>query len=1051
MMFAGMIRVENNSNHKTATDSRCHRCAVRTGAVSPPAAAGCHRRRSFRRPGYMRLEPLNQSRDSDHVSDSPTTENTQKRALKLPSSPSERWLGEVFKRDNGQESSQTHHLGDTKENSPVPSHNDFKSSFSFIQQSLETRDLLDVRTNKSVSKLSEWDRRKSETSHSAASEPHTALVVNHLSQSEISTVPIRQSEISTVPIRQSEISTVPIRQSEISTVPTSQSEISTVPTSQSEISTVPTSQSEISTVPTSQSEISTVPTSQSEISTVPTSQSEISTVPTSQSEISTVPTSQSEISTVPTSKSEISTVPISQSEISTVPTSKSEISTVLTSQSEISTVPTSKSEISTVPTSQSEISTVPTSNSEISTVPIRQSEISTVPTSQSEISTVPTSQSEISTIPTSQSEISTVPTSQSEISTVPIIQSEISTVQTSQSEISTVQTSQSENSTVPTSQSEISTVPIIQSEISTVPIIQSEISTVQTSQSENSTVPTSQSEISTVPTSQTEHKVFSLSNSLGSIGQQKSILLARELWLADLDVQISSFMTSYAKESVQDSDSGSLDTEVTSSFSIDSSDSTSASSVTSGYDSTTSSSDHSRDAPINKCEDVLQDCLQNNRTNSKIESVMVKLQRLQHKAVLDDDYDTEHFGKKLEELRRERATLKPGLPSRHPEVSGFLERLRAAVHRTDCRRNGEPSPDQGSSSSQSRFLTREKLLEEKHRIQKEMCDLQRRLQELQERSRAVEEQLEPVLGGWDPAQLRLMARALEDMISSEHRVSPPAEIIRLQEQERALRSSIKEATAKVVMSQRLGSSVLHEAKLAALSGNDFSSAKELKAEIRSAYDERDRLERKLKTLSTGSGRDLSHMKEQHNQIKLEIQEREAQYERSLKENTLKYIELLEDRLHSCGSPALEHIWEADLEACHLLLKGLDQRTSSISELEDLPFIPGSGSDVLPFTKEEADCAMLTALGGRWCPEADLQHSEFTKKLEEFLFCLEDASPEDLCGETTELAERCELISERLHYLEEQLQTAIEQHDEDLTHILTELCVSACTVRSFTHV
>jgi len=51
----------------------------------------------------------------------------------------------------------------------------------------------------------------------------------------------------------------------------------------------------------------------------------------------------------------------------------------------------------------------------------------------------------------------------------------------------------------------------------------------------------------------------------------------------------------------------------------------------------------------------------------------------------------ERFGKKLEDLRRERATLKPGLPSRHPEVTAFLERLRTAVHsaihRTDtnCR------------------------------------------------------------------------------------------------------------------------------------------------------------------------------------------------------------------------------------------------------------------------------------------------------------------------------------------------------------------------------
>ncbi|XP_043111522.1 disrupted in schizophrenia 1 protein isoform X2 [Puntigrus tetrazona] len=571
----------------------------------------------------------------------------------------------------------------------------------------------------------------------------------------------------------------------------------------------------------------------------------------------------------------------------------------------------------------------------------------------------------------------------------------------------------------------------------------------ETSHSDALTNPLSQSEIGAVPISQSEHELF-------SGGQPKRVLLDRELWLADLDVQVSSS----AKESIQDSDSGSLDTEVTSSFSIDSSDS--ASSVTSGYDSATPSSEQSRGGPGKKYEDALQDCLQNNRTNTKIESIMIKLQRLQDKAVLDDDYDTaERFGKKLEELRRERATLKPGLPSRHPEVTGFLERLRSAVHsvihRTDthCRRSGESSDDQGSGSSQSRARTREKLLEEKLRIQKEVCDLQRRLRELQEQGRAVEEQLEldePVPGACDPAQLRLVSRALEDMISSEHRaqidVSPPEEIVRLQEQERALKLSIKETTAKVVMSQRLGSSLrrkvsesetqllaLHEAKLTAISGNDFSSAKELKAEIRSAYGERDRLEsleRKLKTLSTGSGRDLSRMKEQHNQIKLELQEREAQYEHSLKENTLKYIELLEDRLHSCGSPALEHIWEADLEACHLLLKGLDQRTSSISAPEDLPSIPGSGSDVLPFTKEEADCAMLTALGGRWCPEADLQHSEFTKKLEEFLFCLEDASPEDLCGETTEMTERCELISERLHYLEEQLQTAIEQHDKNLT-------------------
>ncbi|XP_067278382.1 disrupted in schizophrenia 1 protein [Pseudorasbora parva] len=717
MMFAGMIRVENNSKtHKTDTESTCYRCAVRTGGA---AASGSHRRRSFRRPGYMRSEPLNQvdaaKMPCKSPISSPTTENTQKSASGCPS---EKWHEDVFERD----SSKTH----IEENSLKQSCDIFNSSFSFIQQSLETSDFLGA----SINKLSE-----SETSNSGVLNPHS-----HFSQSESSSVPISQSG----------------------------------------------------------------------------------------------------------------------------------------------------------------------------------------------------------------------------------------------------------------------------------------------------------------------HEVFTLRNlpcSIGQSGQQKGLLLDRDLWLAQLDMQTSSSMTSYAKENVQDSDSGSLDTEVTSSLSIDSSDSTS--SLTSGYESTTPSSDQSQDGLKKKYEDVLQDCLQNNRTNTKIESIMMKLQRLQHKAVLDDDYDTaERFGKKLEELRRERATLKPGLPSRHPEVTAFLERLRTAVHsairRTDthCRQNGEVSADQ-RSGSQIGPQTREKLLEKKQRIQKEMCDLQRRLEELQEQSRAVEVQLEveelegPVLRACASPQLRLMGRALEDMITSEHRtlirLSPPAGIIRLQEQERMLSLSIKEATAKVDLRGDELPEKWHSVTLP--SGNDFSSAKELKAEIRSVYGERDRLEglvRKLQALSTESGHDLTRMKEQHNQIKLELQETEAQYESSLRENTLKYIELLEDRLHSCGCPPLEHIWEADLEACHLLLKGLDQRSPSVSETEDLPAMPGSGSDVPPFIKEEADCAMLTALGGRWCPEADLQHSQFTKKLEEFLFCLEDASPEDLCGETVELTERCELISNRLHYLEDQLQTAIDNQDRDLT-------------------
>ncbi|XP_060942768.1 disrupted in schizophrenia 1 protein isoform X2 [Limanda limanda] len=490
-----------------------------------------------------------------------------------------------------------------------------------------------------------------------------------------------------------------------------------------------------------------------------------------------------------------------------------------------------------------------------------------------------------------------------------------------------------------------------------------------------------------------------------------------------------------ASSDLPDCDSQSLDIELTSSLSVDS-DTASASSVTSGYESATPASDQCWDNLVKKYEVVLQDCLQNNRTHTKIESLMLKLQRLQQKAILDDDYDAaERFGKKLEELCSERGALQLGLPSRQTSVALFLERLRQVVHsalqRADCSQRREGAgPDGGErcDSSQDPLLQRDRLIREKRMVEEEMAELQQRLVELRDRSRCVEQQIQQeeqqveaeelegsVLRGCTEAQLRDMSRTLQDLVTSENRlqisVSLPPSTLRLQEQEQALNLSIKEATAKVVMSQRLGSSLrrkvsetetqllaLHEAKLAAISGNDFSSAKELKAEMKAVYQERDRLEaltKRLHSLSSGSSQDLARMKEQRQQLRQELEEKEAQHESRLKENTTKYIELLEDRLHSCGCPGLERIWEADYEACHLFLRGLQLRTPSCNgpvDIEDLP-TAAVYPPAQPCTKEEEDCAMLTALGGRWCPEANLQNSEFTKKLEEFLFCMEENHPE----------------------------------------------------------
>ena len=64
-------------------------------------------------------------------------------------------------------------------------------------------------------------------------------------------------------------------------------------------------------------------------------------------------------------------------------------------------------------------------------------------------------------------------------------------------------------------------------------------------------------------------------------------------------------------------DRDSVDIEITSSLSVDS-DTASASSVTSGYDSATPASDQGWDNLVKKYEGVLQDCLQNNRAHTKV-------------------------------------------------------------------------------------------------------------------------------------------------------------------------------------------------------------------------------------------------------------------------------------------------------------------------------------------------------------------------------------------------------------------------------------------------
>lgn len=70
-------------------------------------------------------------------------------------------------------------------------------------------------------------------------------------------------------------------------------------------------------------------------------------------------------------------------------------------------------------------------------------------------------------------------------------------------------------------------------------------------------------------------------------------------------------------------------------------------------------------------------------------------------------------------------------------------------------------------------------------------------------------------------------------------------------------------------------------------GNDFSSAKELKAEMKAVYLERDRLEalaKRLHSLSSGSSQGLARMKEQRQQLRQELEHKEAQHGESHQDN-----------------------------------------------------------------------------------------------------------------------------------------------------------------------
>ncbi|KAJ7396187.1 disrupted in schizophrenia 1 protein-like [Pitangus sulphuratus] len=162
---------------------------------------------------------------------------------------------------------------------------------------------------------------------------------------------------------------------------------------------------------------------------------------------------------------------------------------------------------------------------------------------------------------------------------------------------------------------------------------------------------------------------------------------------------------------------------------------------------------------------------------------------------------------------------------------------------------------------------------------------------------------------------------------------------------------------------------------------------------------------------------------------------------SVKENAEKYMEILEDKLHSCGSQLLQRVWEADLEACQLLIQGFQLKETSccvFEEEENLMQEMEMTADDPPDSEKRKEGHFLKS--AEWGTVSCHRHSELKKGMEDISFGTEGHLSEEFFIFSAELGEKCEAISEKLVHLEDQLQSSTCRVDEGVIHILFAIAI-----------
>uniref|UniRef100_A0A8C0WSM2 DISC1 scaffold protein n=1 Tax=Castor canadensis TaxID=51338 RepID=A0A8C0WSM2_CASCN len=529
-----------------------------------------------------------------------------------------------------------------------------------------------------------------------------------------------------------------------------------------------------------------------------------------------------------------------------------------------------------------------------------------------------------------------------------------------------------------------------------------------------------------------------------------------------------------------------------------SSSSLDSSSTGCGGDKGSSSQDaHDWDTLLREWEPVLHTCLLSHHRQLEVGIFSsIKASKLQEKAIEDGDYGSaETLKQRLEDLEQESDSLALALPSQQPAVHSFLGHLatqaRAALHQATQLTGSDDTPtplggevrllEPTAQDSLQASVTRwERLLQEKQLLQKEIEALQAKMSVLEAKDQQLRREMEefelqlqwqscnlmPLMARLSPGQLQEASQATRDTLASARQVpffvEPPETIKSLQERTKSLHLSVKEITVKVCTMERLCSILrrrlsdletrlptLLEAQMLAVAGSHFCTAKDLEEEIRSLTSEREGLEAVLGRLSALSSRTpwkLAGIKEDYSRLKRELRLREAAH-RDVKENTAKYMEELEARLSSSQCPLLGKVWEADLEACGLLMQSLQLQEARVSLCaEDEAQTDGAGTAawmapaVLPRPHCEDD--------GKTPCQA---FHECRACLAPSLCCAGSEQKEESCVLFADLGEKCKAIGAKLQHLEGQLHAAIHSQDEDLIHILClgELKMVKETLQSMT--